>query len=216
MKFTALLSTMVMIATVACAGAQQSARVEAAPVARPLAPFVSRRVLVLPTHALRRPDTLGWSAQISDPRAYLGEVDAEIAFALADRGMKSRWVFPEALAAAAKRNPSFATDPYDIAAHWLRPPLRKQPEQFPEPFGSQLRTLVALQENAQYVLLPVELRFEPAGEGAGRAVLNVALLDARRSQIVWMGDVASDPAPSFSPALAASAAEHLADLIAAR
>jgi hypothetical protein len=50
----------------------------------------------------------------------------------------------------------------------------------------------------------------------GRAVLRIALLDARRSKIVWMADVVSDPYPSFSPALAASVAEHLADLIAKR
>jgi hypothetical protein len=35
------------------------------------------------------------------------------------------------------------------------------------------------------------------------------------SRITWMGDVLSDPAPAFSPALAASVAGHLADLVAA-
>jgi hypothetical protein len=173
-------------------------------------------VLVLPTHALRPADSLGWAAQISDQRAYLGDVDAEIAFALGERGVKSRWAFPPALVAAAKRNPGHAPDPYDIAAHWLRPPLRKPPEQFPEPFGSQLRMLIALHEDAQYVLLPVELRFEPTGPDMGRAVLNVALLDARRARVVWLVDVLGDPAPSFSPSLAASVAERLADLVGER
>jgi hypothetical protein len=138
-----------------------------------------------------------------------------------------------------RRNPGFAVDPHDLSADWLRPPLEKPPEQLPEPFASQLRSLVALQEGAQYVLYPVEVRFEPvdveaqssspsasgsagADGGAtgsrteGRAVLRIALLDARRSKVVWMADVVSDPYPSFSPALAASVAEHLADLIAKR
>jgi hypothetical protein len=47
-------------------------------------------------------------------------------------------------------------------------------------------------------------------------VLRIALIDARRQRIVWMADVVSDPYPSFSPALAASVAEHLVDLIAKR
>jgi hypothetical protein len=216
MRFTALIAAAAVVATAAGAGAQRAASESAAPVARPLAPFAARRVLVLPTHALQSADTLGWAAQISDPGAYLREVDAEIAYALADRGVKRRWVFPEALAASAKRNPGYAPDPYDLAAHWLRPPLRKAPDELPEPFASQIRTLIALQEDAQYVLLPVEIRFESVGPSAGRAVLNVALIDARRAQIVWLGDVLSDPAASFSPSLAASTAEHLADLIAAR
>jgi hypothetical protein len=46
-------------------------------------------------------------------------------------------------------------------------------------------------------------------------VLHLVLVDARRSRPVWAIEVASEPAPSFSPALAASVAEHLADLIAA-
>jgi hypothetical protein len=89
------------------------------------------------------------------------------------------------------------------------------PEQLPEPLASQLRTLVALHEGAQYVLFPVEVRFQPAGGGAGQALLRIALLDTRRSHIVFMGDVRSDPSPAFSPAVAASLAGHLADLIAA-
>jgi hypothetical protein len=172
---------------------------------------------------------MGWAGQITDPADYLADVDAEIAFALSERGVAKRWVSAEAITRAAKRNPGFAPDPHDLAAQWLRPPSRKNPDRLPEPFGSQVRTLIALEEDAQYLLLPVEIRFEPAGKkagaqaagdgmaggGGGRAVLRVALLDARRSRIVWMADVASDPSSSFSPALAASVAEHLADLIAA-
>ena len=65
---------------------------------------------------------------------------------------------------------------------------------------------------------PVELRFEKGSVGdsaAGRAVLHLVLVDARRSRPLWAIEVVSEPATSFSPALAASVAEHLADLIAA-
>jgi hypothetical protein len=224
-RLSAIISAATLMAAVGCVNAGPAS----AQAPRPLAAFAARPVLVLPTRFLGPDGSLGWGAQIGDPESYLGDVDAEIAFALAARGVKKMWVFPPAIAASVRRNPTYATDPHQLAAEWLRPPMKKPPEQLPEPTASQLRSLVALHEGAQYVLLPVEVRFEPIGpadgaaagsgvavtaDGAGRAVLRVVLLDARRSRIVWMGDVASDPSPSFSPALAASAAEHLADLIA--
>jgi hypothetical protein len=53
-------------------------------------------------------------------------------------------------------------------------------------------------------------------------VLHLALVDARRAEVVWVTDIPSDPAPAPSPAtavtfaaLAASLAGHVADLIAA-
>ena len=219
------------VLVVGSASSQQTAAQEA--VQRPLAAFASRPVLVLPTRYLGPDGPLGWNAQISDPTTFLGDVDAEIAFALEQRGLKNSWIFPPAIVRSVRRNPTFATDPHDLSAESIRPPVKKPPEQLPEPFGSQVRSLVAFQEGAQYVLYPVEVRFEPveaaagsggagsegeaaAAAGEGRAVLRVVLLDARRSRVVWMADVASDPYPSFSPALAASAAEHLAELIAKR
>lgn len=222
-----------------CAGQSSVAGQGDLPVQRPLAAFLSRPVLVLPTRFLGSDGSLGWAAQLDDADSYLGDVDAEIAFAFKQRGIDKQWVLPPAIVRSVRRNPGFATDPHELSSNWLRPPLRKPPEQFPEPFASQVRSLIALQEGAQYVLYPVEVRFEPVGAGGeaesdpdggaagsaggasgarteGRAVLRVALLDARRSKIVWMADVVSDPYPSFSPALAASVAEHLADLIANR
>jgi hypothetical protein len=228
-----------MAAALGCAGQSNAAGQSDLPAQRPLAAFMSRPVLVLPTRFVGPDGSLGWAAQLGDANSYLGDVDAEIAFAFQQRGIDKRWILPPAIVRSVRRNPGFATDPHDLTADWLRPPLDKPPEQFPEPFASQVRSLVALQEGAQYVLYPVEVRFEPvdveaqssspsasgsagADGGAtgsrteGRAVLRIALLDARRSKVVWMADVVSDPYPSFSPALAASVAEHLADLIAKR
>lgn len=237
MSYRAAIRAAAVIAALGCAG-QSSAAAQADPSGpRPLAPFASRPVLVLPVRFMGGDAALGWSAQAGDPASYLADVDAEIAFALKQRGVDRQWILPQAIARSVRRNPGFAVDPHDISAEWLRPPMEKPPEQLPEPFGSQVRSLVALQEGAQYLLYPVELRFEQldsdgkgkssgeaAGSGAatsaaqprGYAVLRIALIDARRSRIVWMADVPSDPYPSFTPALAASVAEHLADLIAKR
>lgn len=239
MNYRAAIRVAAIAAALGCAGQPRAAGQADLPTQRPLAAFTSRPVLVLPTRFLGPDGSLGWAGQLGDPNSYLGEVDAEIAFAFKQRGIDRRWILPPAIVRSVRRNPGFATDPHYLTADWLRPPLEKPPEQFPEPFASQVRSLVALQEGAQYVLYPVEVSFEPvavegqsdprsasgstgsAGGAAGaraegRAVLRIALLDARRSKIVWMADVVSDPYPSFSPALAASVAEHLADLIAKR
>lgn len=231
MRFRVVIQAAAAILAALFAGPRQASAQADSP--RPLAAFAARPVLVLPTRFLGSDGSLGWEAQIGDPASYLGEVDAEIAFVLEQRGLKNQWIFPPAIVRSVRRNPTFATDPHDLSAEWMRPPMKKPPEQLPEPLASQIRSLVAFQEGAQYLLYPVEVRFEaveaaPAGDGSepggsapvatgeGRAVLRVVLLDARRSRIVWMADVASDPYPSFSPALAASAAEHLAELIAKR
>jgi hypothetical protein len=181
---------------------------------RPLAGLAGQHVVVLPTHYLRPVDSLGWAANIPRQRDYLRSVDDEIAFALGERGFRTSWIFPEELAKSAKRNVGYSADPYALAAEGLRPPgQRNQSLMLRDPLASQLRSLVALNDS-RYVLFPVELRFEKDG-GMGRAVLRVALIDARLSAIRWAGDVRSDATTAFTPALAASLAGHLADLIAA-
>ncbi|MEP7066708.1 MAG: hypothetical protein ABI889_11785 [Gemmatimonadota bacterium] len=179
-----------------------------------LAAFSTRRLMILPTHYLRMGDSLGWAGQITDQTAYLSSLDDEVSFAFSDRGVKKMWVFPPAIEAIAKRNEAYAPDPHGFAAQWLRYPGPKRlPKQLPDPIASQLRTLVAMQEGGQLVLLPIELRFEPVPGGMECAVLRFAIFDAVRAKIIYMADVQSDPQSAFGPALAASLAGHLADLL---
>ena len=85
----------------------------------------------------------------------------------------------------------------------------------PEPLASQIRTMVALQEDTRLVLAPVELRLDTAGTG-GRGVLRVTLMDARTSDIRWIGDIVSDTVPAFGPAITASIAARLAGVVTPR
>ncbi|HEX6816326.1 MAG TPA: hypothetical protein VF102_11670 [Gemmatimonadaceae bacterium] len=207
-----VVGAMVVSVGVASVPAQQTAPTAG----RPLSPYATRRVLVIPTHYLRTDDSLGWAAQITDRKAFLDDVDGEIAFALRDRDRIGRmWVFPHQLAENARRNAPYAPDVYDLAAEWLRPPMKKVPDMLPEPLASQLRTLVALEDDCRYVLFPIEVRFDGAGPGEERAVVRLVVFDARQSRITWMGDVSSDPATKFSRGLAASFADHLANLVSA-
>jgi len=46
-------------------------------------------------------------------------------------------------------------------------------------------------------------------------VARLVVFDARQARIMWMADVSSEPAKTFSRGLAASVAERLADLVSA-
>ena len=90
--------------------------------------------------------------------------DADIAEAFRDRGMKT-WILPSGLDSAFRRNPTYATDPHALAEEPLRSPSLSGDQRLPEPIASQLRTIVALHDDARLVLAPVELRIEAATGG---------------------------------------------------
>ncbi len=210
-----LLSLAAFLALAAACSRQPGSDSQIAPLPnRPLAGLAGQQVIVLPTHYLRPGDSLGWAAAVERPRQLLSEVDDEIAFALGERGFRTQWIFPEQLVRSAQRNAPHAPDPRALAAEGLRPLARRLSDgRLGEPLASQLRALVAL-HGARYALFPVELRFEKIGNG-GRAVLHVLLLDARLSRATWGGDVRGDTASKYGRGLIASAANNLADLIAA-
>lgn len=176
--------------------------------------LVAQHVVVTPAYALEVAPELGWSA-LPRHADVLRQLDADIAAALDDRGVKDGWVFPPALSQSYKRNPTYATDPYRLGEQPLQSPALRTGDRLPEPLASQLRTITALNDG-RYVLAPVELRFERVGTGpAGRGVLRIAVLDARASDVRWIGRVNGDTASTFGPALTASVAARLADLITA-
>jgi hypothetical protein len=209
----------VVVAGSACArrSAPQPDAASARLAARPLAGLAGQPLIVLPARYLRPApsgDSLGWAAQVGSAREYLARIDDELAFAVRERGVAPQWTWPPDLARLARRNASFTTDPYQIAAEQLRPGRRKREPEIADPLASQLRSLVALSDS-RFALVPVEVRFEPRGGGTGRAVLHLALVDARLARISWAGEIASDSATTLTPALAASLGERFADLIAA-
>ena len=79
-----------------------------------LAQLASQPLVVFPVQTMRNA-VPAWSDKLSDQRAYLSSVDDEIAFAARDRGFRGKWAYPPALARAARRNPTYAGDPYTIA-----------------------------------------------------------------------------------------------------
>jgi hypothetical protein len=182
---------------------------------RPLAALVTQQVIVTPVNRLREVDALGWAQQIPRSREFMRAFDSALETELAARGLGSRWVYPDALERAARSNPSHAVDPYALALMPLRVPNAAPGARLTDPLASQLRTMIALQESARSLLIPVELWFDRIPDGRGVAVLRLALVDGRMSEVRWLGDVRSDPAPTFSRELLTSLAARTADLIAA-
>jgi len=164
---------------------------------------------VLPVQRLRMtvPD---WSDKVGDPRAYLAKVDDEIAFAIRERGFRGKWALAPDLARAARRNPTYAVDPYAIALDPLMPLERDPDKILGEPLAGQLRAFAGLFD-ARYAFVPVELRLVPDSAG-GRAMLHVVVIDTRLRSLRWKGDVSGDLVRSFSPAVAAGIAGRVADL----
>lgn len=181
---------------------------------RPLAKLASEHMLVLPVQYLAFVDSLGWSGSVPSSSGYLAELDDEITFALAERGLGTRWKFPSDVERSAARNPGYAPDPHGLSARQLRYGMKLDPWQLAEPLASQLRALAALSDS-RYVLLPVEVRLT-GGRRTGRAMLHVVVIDARRAQVQWAGDVAGMQTATFSPSIAADLASRLADLVAAQ
>ena len=180
---------------------------------RPLANLAAQRIVVPPVYAMDQGDPLGWAAAIARPRAMLRELDSAITAEFDARGLGETWYFAAALEQAYKLNSTYAADPHMLAESGLRGHVELG-KNYGDPLATQLRTMIALQDGARYVLLPVSLRFEKAENGhGGQAVLKLVLVDARTMEFRWTHEVRSDPAPAFGPAVLTSLANHFADLV---
>lgn len=219
-RFPTILATLAVAAVLAlgCAPRQQPGVPAGTPATAPadiLPGLAELPVLVAPVQRASVTPGLGWTL----PGGEAGTrrmADSVLADVLVMRGAGRNWQFADAVRRAARRNPTYAADPDALAIGALG--RLKPGDTLPEPLASQLRGLVALSD-ARHVLLPLELRAEPPegeGSGTGRATLLVAAVDARLSQLLWLGPVSGAPAPGFTPAAVESAAAHLADLILAR
>ena len=201
-------SSAIAIALACCGGPAKTAP---EPSEHSLANLAAQHIAVLPAYSVRVMPGLTWG--IGRPSDLQKTLDADIFAALDERGVRKTWIFPDELSNSYRRNPTYATDPYSLAEEPLRSPSLSLDARLAEPLASQIRTLVALHSDVRYVLAPVELRLEKAGDG-GRGVLRLVLVDARMSNVRWIGEFSSDTAAAFGPAITASIAAKLANAVA--
>lgn len=198
----------------AAAGALPGQQARGAPGATkepPLAPMASQHVIVLPVQLLRA-DSGAWVDGHAWEK-FRRELDDSIGSILAARGLGRAWKYAADAARIAKRNPDYVNDPYSMGVQPLRAVLFKIGDPLPEPFYSNLRTIIALAD-ARYALVPIELWF--VRKGAEQiAVMKLALADGQGGSLVWLGEVGSDPATSMPRDLANTLATRVANLIVA-
>ena len=181
-----------------------------APAPQPLAAYAVQKLILTPTGYVRA-DTTAFMRRSGGITTRA--LDSALVTTLTARGLAQNWILPAALVATHERNRTYAPDPYRLALLPLRSAEFVAASRFAEPLSSQLRTMIALHEDARFVLVPVELRFEPMGTAA-RAVLKIALVDPRFAHANWVGTVEGDAATT--PALALpSVAARVADLFLA-
>ena len=197
--------------------------------ALPRLPFGSA-VVVLPVQATLPTPGGSWPGRSGSAEDARLTMDAELAFAFGERRGASNWALAEDLRRRVARNPMTRVDPDRVAYQGLlAEPDRR--DRIYEPLHSELRTLAALFDT-RFVVLPLVLRSLPVGadeedwapgdapacEGDApveRGELLLALIDIRRSAVLWHGTVrgtATCPdADGLLAGLAATIAERLTE-----
>ena len=187
----------------------------AAQEAAPRLPFGVPAVVLPVQRAVPGPGG-AWPAGSRSEEEAARALDAELAFALGERRGAEAWALPEAVRRRVARNPTIGVDPDRLAYQGLLAAPDRW-EQIYEPLHGQLRTLAAL-FGTRYVVLPLALSVSPpepgiAGcksEGAERGELLLALIDIRRSAVLWHGTITGRPACLDSGALLALLAARVA------
>ncbi|MCC6317788.1 MAG: hypothetical protein IT361_08865 [Gemmatimonadaceae bacterium] len=176
--------------------------------------FAAERVMVLPAQSVSGVDPLGWRARAGDEQVLLRRVDSTLAAQLGERGL-TQWAFTAALVRAARRNPTYVTDPYQVRALGaIRAAMRSREQMVLEPVSSQLRALAGVSD-ARWALVPLEVAFV-GDDAGGHVALSMAIVDVRGTQVRWSGSVAGARASDYSFAAVESAIHRAADLVVPR
>ncbi len=134
-----------------------------------------------------------------------GDLDAELAFGLKERGAGVHWVLPAALDEALGRSPGLQTNTRGLPVGVF---LGAEVHRIGDPLYGDLRRLGAL-ANADFALLPVQAALEASPGGGGAVRLWTALVQVRTGRVLWFGIVEGDPGAAGDPRPLASAVDEL-------
>lgn len=217
--------SVLLLSVVAACASQSGQSGEQAPTptaltAPPAAPgvlsrFSTEKLIVLPLQGLSTTDPLGWRQAAGRELTFIPHVDTLLELELTGRRLGAKWSFASALSRAARRNPTYLTDPYAIrgipaiVAH-----LRKPEHALTEPFSSQIRGLAGVSDT-RYALIPLDVRFDSVA-GGGRPAMRLALVDTRAAKVTWWGEVRGSTAEAYSAAVLDDLIQRVADLVIPR
>jgi hypothetical protein len=137
-----------------------------------------------------------------------GDVDAEIAYALRDRGREVDWIPADSIESILARSPGVDARTRGLPVGQF---LFAEVQRVGDPLFGQLRRLAAL-VSAEAVLIPIAASFEPNQAIAGstpRVRLTAALIEPRSGRVVWFGVEEGEDFPQTDPRALASAVEAL-------
>lgn len=133
-----------------------------------------------------------------------GDVDAELAFGLRDRGPSVSWVLPPRLQQAMDRSPGLNARMHGLPVEAFS---SAEVQRVGDPLYGDLRRLASL-VNADVALLPLRAWIAP-GEGGSRVRVSAAVIQVRTGRVFWFGVVEGAPTEPADPGAIASAVEAL-------
>jgi hypothetical protein len=187
-------------------------------------------VILMPVQSTLPLEDGSWPGMARTEEEALRTMDAELEFAFGERRSAEDWVLPSELRHGVERNPTLHINPDRIAYRPLLVPIEDR-KYIPEPLHSELRGLAALYDT-RYVVVPLRLSVEVEPTDAGRsgsevayaggdavaparrAYLLTALVDIRRSDVLWLGELTGDPGSEDSGSLLATLAGRMAEQLA--
>ena len=210
MSRTYRLSTILILASLASCNRGAKTEVPPAEAPPPLLLFAPQRVVLVPTARVTFSPTDSLILDVGSGPAAGKYFDEELLRRLRERGAATDWIVPADLMKAYERNRTYAQDPYRLAVDAIRQPTFETGQKYGEPLSSQLRTMIALQTDARFVLVPIDLRLYQTG----RTRLRLALLDPRKAESVWVGQIVSDSGSAQTKAGISQVARRVVDLFA--
>ncbi len=187
-------------------------------------------VILVPVQSTYPLEDGSWPGLASTEEKALRAMDAELEFAFGERRAAEDWILPSDLERTVERNPTLKIKPRRLAFSPLLVPIEDR-KYIPEPLHSELRSLAALYDT-RYLLVPVRLSVEAepvdaartgsevafaggdAVAPAYRASLLLAMVDIRRSDVLWLGEIVGDPGMADSGSLLATLAGRVAGELA--
>ena len=143
-------------------------------------------------------------------RGVTGDAEAELVYALNERGRGVRWLMPQTLRAQLARNPALDVPLENLPVDSF---LQAQVNRIGDPLYGYLRRLAAI-SNSTIALIPVEVRHRATtAEVPGAVEVVTALVDVGSGRVAWFGVVQGVAGAGSSPGALASAAGALARLL---
>lgn len=160
---------------------------------------------------------------MANERETIDLFNAELEFAFGEEEGAASWALGPQVESRLERNPMIKVDPRRLAYHGLL----REPEshsQIYEPLHTQLRQVAALFD-ARIVILPLTVWYRQPTEqerlaatdeepALGRAVLLAAVIDVRRSRVLWHGIIEGDAAEATSRSTLTTLALRVAGYLA--